>query len=159
MTADVLRWWVSNFTGTSGWLDGFGVGRWLSLVAVTARDNGMVANFRRDPAMVKVHRVVVLAPHGVYPFDLGIAHRVFGAADGRYEVVTCTIDGRPVRTKADFSITVEHGPVLRTADTVCGLAGHQRRRQNLGAGSTVADREKRWQCEGVGHVEAGRNRR
>jgi len=69
--------------------------------------------------MTKVHRVVVLAPHGVYPFDLGIPHRVFGAADGRYEVVTCTIDGHPVRTSADFSITVEHGPeVLRTADTV-----------------------------------------
>jgi len=67
--------------------------------------------------MAKVHRVVVLAPPGVYPFDLGIPHRVFGAADGRYEVVTCTIDGHPVRTSADFSITVEHGPeVLRTAD-------------------------------------------
>lgn len=69
--------------------------------------------------MVKVHRVVVLAVPGVYPFDLGIPQRVFGAADGRYEVVTCTIDGHPVRTSADFSITVEHGPeVLRTADTV-----------------------------------------
>jgi len=69
--------------------------------------------------MVKVHRVVVLAVPGVYPFDLGIPQRVFGAADGRYEVLTCTIDGHPVRTSADFSITVEHGPeVLRTADTV-----------------------------------------
>jgi len=69
--------------------------------------------------MVKAHRVVVLAVPGVYPFDLGIPQRVFGAADGRYEVVTCTIDGHPVRTSADFSITVEHGPeVLRTADTV-----------------------------------------
>ena len=69
--------------------------------------------------MAKVHRVVVLAPHGVYPFDLGIPQRVFGTAGGRYEVVTCTPDGRPVRTNADFSITVEHGPeVLGTADTV-----------------------------------------
>jgi len=69
--------------------------------------------------MVKVHRVVVLAVPGVYPFDLGIPQRVFGAADGRYEVLTCTIDGHPVRTSADFSIAVEHGPeVLRTADTV-----------------------------------------
>ena len=69
--------------------------------------------------MVKAHRVVVLAVPGVYPFDLGIPQRVFGAADGRYEVVTCTIDGHPVRTSADFSIAVEHGPeVLRTADTV-----------------------------------------
>jgi transcriptional regulator GlxA family with amidase domain len=34
-------------------------------------------------------------------------------------VVTCTVDGGPVRTDADFSITVEHGPeVLGTADTV-----------------------------------------
>ncbi|WP_327583001.1 helix-turn-helix domain-containing protein [Nonomuraea sp. NBC_00507] len=69
--------------------------------------------------MAQVHRVVVLAPNGVYPFDLGIPRRVFGAADGRYEVLTCTADGRPVRTNADFSITVDHGPeVLRTADTV-----------------------------------------
>src|SRR3954466_6812987 len=81
--------------------------------------NGVIANFRRDPAMTKAHRVVVLAAPGVYPFDLGIPQRVFGAADGRYEVVTCTIDGRPVRTTADFSVAVEHGPeVLRTADTV-----------------------------------------
>jgi transcriptional regulator GlxA family with amidase domain len=79
----------------------------------------MIANFRRDPAMSTVHRVVVLAPDGVYPFDLGIPNRVFGAAGGRYEVLTCTADGRPVHTNADFSITVEHGPeALRTADTV-----------------------------------------
>src|SRR6266498_2933125 len=69
--------------------------------------------------MSTVHRVVVLAPDGVYPFDLGIPDRVFGAAGGRYEVVTCTADGRPVRTNADFSIAVEHGPeALRTAATV-----------------------------------------
>lgn len=69
--------------------------------------------------MAKPHRVVVLAPDGVYPFDLGIPNRVFGAADGRYEVLTCTVDGRPVRTNADFSIAVEHdAEVLRTADTV-----------------------------------------
>jgi transcriptional regulator GlxA family with amidase domain len=69
--------------------------------------------------MASAHRVVVLAPDGVYPFELGIPSRVFGAAGGRYEVLTCTVDGRPVRTNADFSITVEHGPeVLATADTV-----------------------------------------
>src|SRR4051794_17464617 len=90
-----------------------------SLLAVAARYNGAMANFRRDPAMSKVHRVVVLATHGVYPFDLGIPQRVFGAADGRYEVLTCTTDGRPVRTNADFSVTVDHGPeILGTADTV-----------------------------------------
>lgn len=69
--------------------------------------------------MAHSHRVVVLAPAGVYPFELGIPSRVFGAADGRYEVLTCSVDGRPVRTNSDFSITVEHGPeILRTADTV-----------------------------------------
>ncbi|MGP4007393.1 GlxA family transcriptional regulator [Streptomyces sp. 4N124] len=69
--------------------------------------------------MRHVERVVVLALDGVYPFELGIPSRILGAADGRYEVLTCTVDGRPVRTNADFSITVEHGPeVLATADTV-----------------------------------------
>jgi transcriptional regulator GlxA family with amidase domain len=66
-----------------------------------------------------VERVVVLALEGVYPFELGIPERVFGSAEGRYEVLTCTVDGQPVRSDSDFSITVEHGPeVLRTADTV-----------------------------------------
>ncbi|MFI6491580.1 GlxA family transcriptional regulator [Streptomyces sp. NPDC050564] len=69
--------------------------------------------------MHPVERVVVLALDGVYPFELGIPSRIFGAADGRYEVVTCTVDGRPVRTNADFSVTVDHGPeALSTADTV-----------------------------------------
>ncbi|GGW46203.1 transcriptional regulator [Streptomyces lucensis JCM 4490] len=64
-------------------------------------------------------RVVVLALDGVYPFELGIPSRIFGAADGHYEVLTCTVDGRPVRTNADFTIGVAHGPeILETADTV-----------------------------------------
>ncbi|MFI7141024.1 GlxA family transcriptional regulator [Streptomyces massasporeus] len=64
-------------------------------------------------------RVVVLALDGVYPFELGIPSRILGAADGRYEVLTCSVDGRPVRTDADFGVTVEHGPeALATADTV-----------------------------------------
>ncbi|MFI2206167.1 GlxA family transcriptional regulator [Streptomyces sp. NPDC020192] len=64
-------------------------------------------------------RVVVLALDGVYPFELGIPSRIFGAADGHYEVLTCTVDGRPVRSNADFTIGVEHGPeILDTADTV-----------------------------------------
>jgi transcriptional regulator GlxA family with amidase domain len=64
-------------------------------------------------------RVVVLALDGVYPFELGIPSRVLGAADGRYEVLTCTVDGRPVRTEADFTVTAEHGPeALETAGTV-----------------------------------------
>ncbi|MFC4492603.1 GlxA family transcriptional regulator [Streptomyces ovatisporus] len=66
-----------------------------------------------------MHRVVVLALDGVYPFELGIPHRVFGTARGLYEVVTCSVDGRPVRSDSDFEIAVEHGPeVLRTAETV-----------------------------------------
>ncbi|WP_298560435.1 GlxA family transcriptional regulator [Streptomyces luteogriseus] len=64
-------------------------------------------------------RVVVLALDGVYPFELGIPSRILGAADGRYEVLTCSVDGRPVRTNADFGVTVEHGPeALATAGTV-----------------------------------------
>ncbi|MFF8289810.1 GlxA family transcriptional regulator [Streptomyces sp. NPDC016309] len=66
-----------------------------------------------------MHRVVVLALDGVYPFELGIPNRVFGSAGGRYEVITCSVDGRPVHTGSDFSITVDHGPeALATADTV-----------------------------------------
>ncbi|MER5379901.1 helix-turn-helix domain-containing protein [Streptomyces sp. NPDC002688] len=69
--------------------------------------------------MQHVERVVVLALDGVYPFELGMPSRIFGAAEGRYEVVTCTVDGGSVRTDADFSVTVDHGPeVLATADTV-----------------------------------------
>ncbi|MFJ1967899.1 GlxA family transcriptional regulator [Streptomyces sp. NPDC087903] len=69
--------------------------------------------------MQHVERIVVLALDGVYPFELGIPSRIFGAADGRYEVLTCSVDGLPVRSNADFGITVEHGPeVLATADTV-----------------------------------------
>ncbi|MFF7275440.1 helix-turn-helix domain-containing protein [Streptomyces griseorubiginosus] len=67
----------------------------------------------------RTERVVVLALDGVYPFELGIPSRILGAADGRYEVLTCSVDGRPVRSNADFTIGVEHGPeALATADTV-----------------------------------------
>ncbi|MFJ2738477.1 GlxA family transcriptional regulator [Streptomyces sp. NPDC087440] len=73
----------------------------------------------RPARPARPHRVVVLALDGVYPFELGIPQRVFGSADGRYEVVTCTADGRPVRTSSDFSITAEYGPeALERADTV-----------------------------------------
>ncbi|MFJ7902035.1 GlxA family transcriptional regulator [Streptomyces sp. NPDC096198] len=69
--------------------------------------------------MRHTERIVVLALDGVYPFELGIPSRIFGAAEGRYEVLTCSVDGRPVRSNADFSIAVEHGPeILATADTV-----------------------------------------
>lgn len=69
--------------------------------------------------MTRAHRVAVLALDGVYPFELGMPSRIFGATGAAYEVLTCTVDGRPVRTSADFAVTVEHGPeVLGTADTV-----------------------------------------
>lgn len=65
------------------------------------------------------HRVVVLALDGVYPFELGIPHRVLGSADGRYEVLSASVDGRPVRTDSDLTVTPAHGPeVLDGADTV-----------------------------------------
>ncbi|MEV5746792.1 helix-turn-helix domain-containing protein [Actinoallomurus sp. NPDC052308] len=70
------------------------------------------------------HRVVVLALDGVIPFELGIPGRIFGGARGPegeplYDVVTCTPDGGPVRTHADFSIAVDHdASVLADADTL-----------------------------------------
>ncbi|WP_435887674.1 GlxA family transcriptional regulator [Streptomyces antimycoticus] len=65
------------------------------------------------------HKVVVLALDGVYPFELGIPHRVLGSADGRYEVLSASVDGRPVRTDSDLTVTPGHGPeVLAEADTV-----------------------------------------
>lgn len=74
---------------------------------------------RCDRGERPVERVVVLALDGVYPFELGIPSRIFGAADGRYEVLTCSVDGLPVRSNADFTIGVQHGPeILATADTV-----------------------------------------
>ncbi|WP_436757993.1 GlxA family transcriptional regulator [Streptosporangium sp. V21-05] len=77
-----------------------------------------------------MHRIVMLAMDGVIPFELGIPPRIFGGArdpEGKpfYEVLTCTVDGGPVRTDADFSIAVEHGAeVLESADTVVIPATH-----------------------------------
>ncbi len=66
-----------------------------------------------------MHRVVVLALEGVYPFELGIAHRVFATTDQLYEVITCTVDGGPVRSDSDVTVGVSHGPeALESADTV-----------------------------------------
>lgn len=66
-----------------------------------------------------VHRIAVLALDGVYPFELGIANRVFGSAGGRYQVRTCSLDGQPVRTVADYAIAVAHdSSIIDTADTV-----------------------------------------
>ncbi|MFI9625149.1 GlxA family transcriptional regulator [Streptomyces sp. NPDC052042] len=82
------------------------------------------------------HRVVVLALDGLLPFELGIPQRIFGRSIGSeplnrgrklYEVVTCSIrPPGPVRTDADFTITVEHGPeALATADTVVVPASYE----------------------------------
>ncbi|MGK5517888.1 GlxA family transcriptional regulator [Micromonospora sp. URMC 107] len=71
-----------------------------------------------------MHRVVVLALPGVVPFELAIPSRLFGAAldsDGKplYSVTTCSLDGGPVDTSADFAIAVDHDrTALARADTV-----------------------------------------
>lgn len=78
----------------------------------------------KNRAMIRPHRVVVLALDEVVPFELGIAGRIFGAAeraeDGPlYEVITCSLDGGPVSTSDDFSINVSYGAeALAGADTV-----------------------------------------
>jgi transcriptional regulator GlxA family with amidase domain len=70
------------------------------------------------------HRVAVLARDGVLPFELSIVHRLFGqarepAGAALYEVVTCALVPGEIRTDADFTITVTHGPeALGEADTV-----------------------------------------
>lgn len=65
------------------------------------------------------HKVVVLALDGIYPFELGIPQHVLGSVGGRYEVVTASVDGKPVRTVSDLTVTPGHGPeVLAEADTV-----------------------------------------
>lgn len=81
----------------------------------------MIVIFHYDHAMPEsaVHRVVVLAQDGAYPFELGIPARIFGAADEPYEVMLCTPDGGSIRTNAGFTVVPDHGPeALATADTV-----------------------------------------
>ncbi|MGW3007214.1 GlxA family transcriptional regulator [Streptomyces sp. NPDC001219] len=71
-----------------------------------------------------MHRVAVLALDGVVPFELGIPARIFGAArdaagEPLYSVVTCSLDGRTVRTDADYDIAVAaDASVLAQVDTV-----------------------------------------
>lgn len=75
-----------------------------------------------------MHRVVALVRTGVLPIELGIVHRLFGqarstAGEPLYDVVTCALVPGAVRTDADFTIIVEHGPqVLAAADTVLVLS-------------------------------------
>ncbi|MFH8609299.1 GlxA family transcriptional regulator [Streptomyces sp. NPDC018029] len=84
------------------------------------------------PSSPDRHRVVVLALDGVIPFELGIPQRIFKGARTPemrrlYEVVTCSVrPPGPIRTDADFSILVEHGPeALATADTVVIPASYE----------------------------------
>ncbi|GLW07062.1 AraC family transcriptional regulator [Microtetraspora sp. NBRC 13810] len=71
-----------------------------------------------------MHRVVVLALEGVIPFELGIPARLFAGVrsphgEPLYDVITCTLDGRPVRSNAGFAIAVEHDTAaLAGADTL-----------------------------------------
>ncbi|MDT0379318.1 helix-turn-helix domain-containing protein [Streptomyces sp. DSM 42041] len=77
------------------------------------------------------HRVAVLVRHGLLPIELGIAHRIMGWAwDAReerlYEVATCAVSPGEVRTDADFTLNVPHGPeALEEADTVIVPASHE----------------------------------
>ncbi|MCH6160924.1 GlxA family transcriptional regulator [Streptomyces marispadix] len=77
------------------------------------------------------HRVAVLVRHGLLPIELGIPHRVFGRSWDEhdkplYEVVTCAVRPGPVRTDADFTVDVAHGPeALAEADTVIVPASHE----------------------------------
>ncbi len=70
------------------------------------------------------HRVAVLVRDGMLPFELSIVHRIFGQARSAagaalYEVVTCALEPGDIRTDADFTIAVAHGPeALAEADTV-----------------------------------------
>jgi transcriptional regulator GlxA family with amidase domain len=70
------------------------------------------------------HHVTVLALDGVKPFDLGIPAQVLEQATDRdgtplYQVSTCSLGGRPVRTSHDFDVVVRHDETaLLRADTV-----------------------------------------
>jgi len=65
------------------------------------------------------------------PLELGLVHQVFRAArsstgEPLYEVVTCAVTAGGVRTDADFSIQVAHGPeALKRADTVVVPGTHE----------------------------------
>ncbi|MFD1828614.1 GlxA family transcriptional regulator [Streptomyces desertarenae] len=78
------------------------------------------------------HRVAVLVRDGLLPLELGIPHRIMGkarsaAGEPLYEVLTCAAEPGEVRTDADFTVRVEHGPeALAEADTVIVPAAHER---------------------------------
>ncbi|WKK21273.1 helix-turn-helix domain-containing protein [Streptomyces olivoreticuli] len=104
---------------------------------------------------VRPHRVAVLALEGVIPFELSIPYRIFGKArtasdEPLYEVVTCALEPGPVRTDADFTITVEQGPeALAEADTVVVPASYE-----LGRPYTVGELEDA-QAAALAHIRPG----
>lgn len=71
-----------------------------------------------------MHVVAVLALDNVMPFELAIPHRISArrpttAAARSTGCSPAHWDGQPVRTNADFTVAVDHGPkAIRTADTV-----------------------------------------
>lgn len=77
------------------------------------------------------HRVAVFVRHGLMPLELALVHQTFGVARSRegeplYEVVTCALGPGDLRTDADFTIAVRHGPTaLAEADTVVVPASHE----------------------------------
>ncbi len=72
-----------------------------------------------DSAASTGHHVVVLAQDGVYPFELGIPSRLFGAAESGYRVTVCSPAGTPISTNAGFDVVPSAGPeALESADTV-----------------------------------------
>ncbi|MEV7424205.1 helix-turn-helix domain-containing protein [Streptomyces sp. NPDC091212] len=77
------------------------------------------------------HRVAVLVRPGLLPIELGIVHQLFGRAESAagaplYTVLTCTLVPGAVRTAADVTINVEHGPeLLAEADTVIVTASDE----------------------------------
>jgi transcriptional regulator GlxA family with amidase domain len=90
------------------------------------------------------HRVAVLALDGVLPLDLGVPARVFNEAcepdGGRlYSVRTCSLGGRPVRTREDYRIVVDHDEsLLDSADTVV-IATQEPSEELLTTGRLPAD--------------------
>lgn len=68
--------------------------------------------------------MAVLVRHGLLPMELGIVHQLFGqartvAGEALYEVLTCTVEPGEIRTSADVTVNVTHGPaLLAEADTV-----------------------------------------
>lgn len=77
------------------------------------------------------HHIAVLVRHGLIPMEVGLVHQLFGAAraaDGvpLYEVITCALTPGEIRTDADFTMGVAHGPeALVEADTVIVPAAHE----------------------------------